>query len=184
LRELAVLLAAAATDPADLVARNGGPEFCVVFADTEKSSAIERAERLRASIAAADFSGLHAHVFNVKVEDRGASIVRPSLDIDFSVAEMLPEYVGITTARAAARRAMLPRRQGRRPRVQTGRRVAGQPENRRRRSVASQSSHSVALALRRSEKTATERWFVDNAFHALEGPGATDPCHEPAQEAA
>ena len=44
-------------------------------------------------------------VFDVKVEDRGASIVWPSLDIDFSVAEMLPEYLGITTARAAARRA-------------------------------------------------------------------------------
>jgi hypothetical protein len=44
-------------------------------------------------------------VFDVKVEDRGASIVWPSLDIDFSVAEMLPEYLGITTARAAAQRA-------------------------------------------------------------------------------
>lgn len=61
LRELAVLLRASASDPADLVARNGGDEFCVVFADTEKSSAIERAKRLRASIADADFSGLHAH---------------------------------------------------------------------------------------------------------------------------
>ena len=44
-------------------------------------------------------------VFDVKVEDRGASIVWPSLDIDFSVAGMLPEYLGITTVRAAARRA-------------------------------------------------------------------------------
>src|SRR5450755_3088588 len=78
LRELAQLLRAAASNPGEIVARNGGDEFCVVFADAEKSSAIERAERLRASIAAADFSGLHAHVFNVKVEDRGASIVRPS----------------------------------------------------------------------------------------------------------
>jgi diguanylate cyclase (GGDEF)-like protein len=60
LRELAVLLRASATDPADLVARNGGDEFCVVFPDTEKSRAIERAERLRASIAEADFRGLHA----------------------------------------------------------------------------------------------------------------------------
>jgi diguanylate cyclase (GGDEF)-like protein len=39
----------------------GGDEFCVVFADAEKSRAVERAERLRASIAEADFSGLHAH---------------------------------------------------------------------------------------------------------------------------
>jgi diguanylate cyclase (GGDEF)-like protein len=62
LRELAVLLRAAATDPADLVARNGGDEFCVVFADAEKSSAIVCAERLRASIAEADFRGLHAPV--------------------------------------------------------------------------------------------------------------------------
>jgi len=44
-------------------------------------------------------------VFDVRVEDRGASIVWPNLDIDFSVAEMLPEYLGISTARAAARRA-------------------------------------------------------------------------------
>jgi diguanylate cyclase (GGDEF)-like protein len=60
LRALAQLLRAAATDPADIVARNGGDEFCVVFAGAEKSSAIERAERLRASIAAADFRPLHA----------------------------------------------------------------------------------------------------------------------------
>jgi hypothetical protein len=52
--------------------------------------------------------------------------------------------------------------------VQTGRRVVGQPENRRRRSIGLQSSHSVALAVRQSEMTSTERWFVDNAFHALE----------------
>jgi diguanylate cyclase (GGDEF)-like protein len=62
LRELAQHLRAAATDPSDIVARNGGDEFCVVFAGAEKSSAIERAERLRASIADADFRGLHAPV--------------------------------------------------------------------------------------------------------------------------
>jgi hypothetical protein len=44
-------------------------------------------------------------IFDVKVQDRGASIAWPNLDIDFSVAEMLPEYLGITTAQAAARRA-------------------------------------------------------------------------------
>ena len=44
-------------------------------------------------------------VRSVKVEDRGATIAWPDLDIDFSVAEMVPEYLGITTARAAARRA-------------------------------------------------------------------------------
>ena len=44
-------------------------------------------------------------VFDVKVEDRGATIAWPHFDIDFSVAEMLPEYLGITTAQAVARRA-------------------------------------------------------------------------------
>jgi GGDEF domain-containing protein len=60
LRELPVLLRAAATDPGDIVARNGGDEFCVAFSAAEKSKAIERAERLRASIADADFRGPHA----------------------------------------------------------------------------------------------------------------------------
>jgi diguanylate cyclase (GGDEF)-like protein len=58
LRELAQLLRASAIGPSDIVARNGGDEFCVVFAETEKSKAIERAERLCASIAAADFRSL------------------------------------------------------------------------------------------------------------------------------
>lgn len=49
MRELALLLRAAATDSGEIVARNGGDECCVVFADTEKSRAIVRAERLRAS---------------------------------------------------------------------------------------------------------------------------------------
>lgn len=44
-------------------------------------------------------------VLEVTVEDRGATIVWPKLDIDFSVAEMLPEYLGIVTLRASARRA-------------------------------------------------------------------------------
>lgn len=43
-------------------------------------------------------------VLEVTVEDRGATIVWPKLDIDFSVAEMLP-YLGIVTLRASARRA-------------------------------------------------------------------------------
>ena len=58
LRELAHLLRAALTAPADVAARNGGDEFCIIFADCEKSSAVERAERLRAAIAAADFQPL------------------------------------------------------------------------------------------------------------------------------
>lgn len=44
-------------------------------------------------------------VLEVTVEDRGATIAWPKLDIDFSVAEMVPEYLGIVTLRAAARRA-------------------------------------------------------------------------------
>lgn len=53
LRALARVLRAAAL-PDDLVARNGGDEFCIVFTDTEKSRAVERAEVLRAEIAALD----------------------------------------------------------------------------------------------------------------------------------
>jgi hypothetical protein len=33
-----------------------------------------------------------------------ATIAGPEYDIDFSIAEMLPEYLGITTASAVARR--------------------------------------------------------------------------------
>jgi diguanylate cyclase (GGDEF)-like protein len=59
LRELARLLRTAARGAGDLVARNGGDEFCLVFTETEKSTAIERAEALRARIVAADFGPLH-----------------------------------------------------------------------------------------------------------------------------
>jgi len=44
-------------------------------------------------------------VLEVTVEDRGATIVWPKLDIDFSVAEMLPYLGMIVTLRASARRA-------------------------------------------------------------------------------
>lgn len=91
LRELAQLLRAAATDPADIVARNGGDEFCVVFAGAEKSTAIERAERLRASIAAADFRGLHDAV-STGVEVRiSASIGVACFPIDAQSPEALLE---------------------------------------------------------------------------------------------
>lgn len=53
LRRLAGMLRAHATGPEDLAARNGGDEFCVVWMDCEKSSAILRAESLRNSIAGA-----------------------------------------------------------------------------------------------------------------------------------
>ena len=53
LRRLAAMLRAHAQGPGDLVARNGGDEFCLVWADCEKSSAIVRAEALREAVAAA-----------------------------------------------------------------------------------------------------------------------------------
>jgi diguanylate cyclase (GGDEF)-like protein len=59
LRALAAALRTGA-GAGDLVARNGGDEFCVVFADTEKSRAIERAEALRRAIEALDLTYLHA----------------------------------------------------------------------------------------------------------------------------
>jgi diguanylate cyclase (GGDEF)-like protein len=60
LRAIARVLQAAANGPDDLVARNGGDEFCVVFADTEKSRAAERADTLRHAIATLDTAPLRA----------------------------------------------------------------------------------------------------------------------------
>jgi diguanylate cyclase (GGDEF)-like protein len=54
LRELAQVLRAAARGEHDLVARNGGDEFCLVFGESGKADAIERAEALRRRIAAID----------------------------------------------------------------------------------------------------------------------------------
>ena len=58
LREIAQVLRSAAQRAEDLVARNGGDEFCVVFTETDKSTAIERAEALRRDIAALDVARL------------------------------------------------------------------------------------------------------------------------------
>jgi diguanylate cyclase (GGDEF)-like protein len=57
LRELAQTLRSCAA-PRDLIARNGGDEFCLVFVDTEKAAAIERAEALRRRIAQIDVEPL------------------------------------------------------------------------------------------------------------------------------
>jgi hypothetical protein len=62
---------------------------------------LSRIASLRARRPGALGKALH----DVKVEDRGATIAWPQLDVDFSVAEMVPEYLGITTAAAVARRA-------------------------------------------------------------------------------
>ncbi len=91
LRELAQLLRAAATDPADIVARNGGDEFCVVFADCEKSVAIERAGRLRASIAAADFTLLQPVGVSGPAVTISASIGVASFPIDAQTPNALLE---------------------------------------------------------------------------------------------
>jgi len=57
LRELAQVLRTSSS-PRDVVARNGGDEFCVVFVETDKATAIERAEALRRRVAAIDFGAL------------------------------------------------------------------------------------------------------------------------------
>jgi diguanylate cyclase (GGDEF)-like protein len=59
LRALARVLRAACADD-DLVARNGGDEFCIVFPDTEKSRAVERAEAVRAKIETLDLAPLRS----------------------------------------------------------------------------------------------------------------------------
>jgi diguanylate cyclase (GGDEF)-like protein len=50
LRRLATMLRGFATGPEDLVARNGGDEFCLVWSDCEKSRAVVRAGELRDAI--------------------------------------------------------------------------------------------------------------------------------------
>ena len=58
LRALAAVLRGTARFDNDLVARNGGDEFCVVFTETDKVDAIERAEQLRRRIATLDLAAL------------------------------------------------------------------------------------------------------------------------------
>jgi diguanylate cyclase (GGDEF)-like protein len=91
LRELAELLRSAATEPGDIVARNGGDEFCVVLADAEKSRSIERAERLRSRIAKADFRGLHGPVSSGEEVRISASIGVACFPVDAQSPEALLE---------------------------------------------------------------------------------------------
>lgn len=58
LRALAAVLRGASRFDADLVARNGGDEFCLVFTETDKGEAIERAEVLRRLVGSLDLEGL------------------------------------------------------------------------------------------------------------------------------
>jgi diguanylate cyclase (GGDEF)-like protein len=58
LRAIARCLRAAAGGPGDAAGRNGGDEFCLLLAQTEKSAGIERAEALRRAIEELDVSAL------------------------------------------------------------------------------------------------------------------------------
>jgi diguanylate cyclase (GGDEF)-like protein len=57
LRELARVLRAHCLRE-DVAARNGGDEFCLVFVETDKAAAVDRAEALRRAVAAIDFGSL------------------------------------------------------------------------------------------------------------------------------
>ncbi|HEV3089729.1 MAG TPA: GGDEF domain-containing protein [Candidatus Elarobacter sp.] len=68
LRELATVLRSSASSERDLVARNGGDEFCIVFTETGKAAAIERAEALRRHIAALDLRALRPPTAAVEIQ--------------------------------------------------------------------------------------------------------------------
>jgi diguanylate cyclase (GGDEF)-like protein len=89
LRALAHTLRAASGD-GELVARNGGDEFCLVFVDTEKSQALARAEALRANIAALDLRALRPPGATAAVPIT-ASIGVAALPADASTANELLE---------------------------------------------------------------------------------------------
>jgi diguanylate cyclase (GGDEF)-like protein len=89
LREIAAVLRSAAA-PNDLVARNGGDEFCIVFTETGKAAAIERAEALRRNIAALDLTSLQPAVAAAEIRI-SASIGVAAFPTDAATANALLE---------------------------------------------------------------------------------------------
>jgi diguanylate cyclase (GGDEF)-like protein len=90
LREIAGVLRSVATGERDLVARNGGDEFCIVFTETDKATAIERADLLRRRIAAIDCSNLRPDGADAEVHIT-ASLGVAALATDASGASELLE---------------------------------------------------------------------------------------------
>jgi diguanylate cyclase (GGDEF)-like protein len=90
LREVAQVLRSAVRSERDLVARNGGDEFCLVFTETGKAAAIERAEVLRARIAALDVASFHPTISRPLVRIT-ASIGVAAFPSDVSTANDLLE---------------------------------------------------------------------------------------------
>jgi diguanylate cyclase (GGDEF)-like protein len=82
LRRLATMLRGFATGPEDLVARNGGDEFCLVWSDCEKSRAVARADDLRCAIGR-EFAGETVAIT--------ASIGVAAFPVDAQTAESLLE---------------------------------------------------------------------------------------------
>ena len=90
LRQIAGLLKRSARFDADLVARNGGDEFCVVLTDTDKAAAIEFALDLCVAIAQAERTSLQPAGIDALVAIT-ASIGVSALPTDASSASELLE---------------------------------------------------------------------------------------------
>ena len=90
LRQIATILQRCSRLEADLVARNGGDEFCLVLTAIDKAEAIDRALDLRAAIAAAERADLRPPGARAQVAVT-ASIGVATLPIDASTARELLE---------------------------------------------------------------------------------------------